>query len=116
MGFKLLVALISERMKPGINANVLKIPIKINVTDRLDEWDETMNLNDARLWFRYRSRMTVRIEADNSSTFRNNMDCRHFDTIKIDSQEHLKTCTGTAKKLYLVHHLLAGILMYFYYI
>ena len=54
-----------------------------------------MNINDARVWFRYRSKMTVRVKANRSSEFRNNMGCRHCNTDEVESQAHLETCAGT---------------------
>ena len=54
-----------------------------------------MNIDDARVWFRYRSKMTVRVKANRSTEFRNNMGCRHCDTDKVESQAHLETWTGT---------------------
>ena len=49
-----------------------------------DRWDDDIlardymrkvNLTDTRIWFRYS--MTVRVKANTSYTFRDNMDCRH---------------------------------------
>ena len=36
------------------------------------------------------NRMTVRVKANRSSAFRNNMDCRNCDTGQDESQEHLR--------------------------
>ena len=45
----------------------------------IDRWDDNrlatdymkqVHLDDARVWFRYRSRMTVRVKANESSAFR----------------------------------------------
>ena len=36
-----------------------------------------MNINNAKVWFRYRSKMTIRDKANISSEFRNDMGCRH---------------------------------------
>ena len=51
-----------------------------------------MNIDDARVWFRYGSRMTVRVKANRSSAFRN---CRHCNTDESESQKHLETYQGT---------------------
>ena len=36
-----------------------------------------MNLDDARVRFRYKSKMAVRVKTNRSSEFINNMGCRH---------------------------------------
>ena len=70
-----------------------------------DIWDENkrdkrnylerMNIDDARVWFRYRSKMTIRVKGNRTSAFRDNMDCRHCDTKEEETQEHLEVCKGT---------------------
>ena len=47
-----------------------------------------MNIDDARVWFRYRSKMTVRVKANRSSEFRNNMGCRQCKSDEVESQAH----------------------------
>ena len=39
--------------------------------------------------------MTVRVKADRSSAFRNNMECRHCKSREDESQKHSDICTGT---------------------
>jgi len=54
-----------------------------------------MSLRDTRIWFRQRSRMTVRIKANRSSQFKNQMGCRYCDEdIRVETQEHLELCEG----------------------
>ena len=38
-----------------------------------------MKLDDARVWFRYRSKMKIRVKGNTSSAFRQNMDCKGTD-------------------------------------
>merc|ERR1739838_652166 len=50
---------------------------------------------DTRIWFRQRSRMTVRVKANRSSQFKNKMGCRYCDEdIRVETQEHLEVCEG----------------------
>ena len=49
---------------------------------------------DTRIWFRRRSRMTLRIKANRSSVFRGNMGCRYCETDLTENQEHLEICAG----------------------
>ena len=54
-----------------------------------------MSLRDTRIWFRQRSRMTLRIKANRSSVFKNQMGCRYCEEdIRIETQEHLEKCEG----------------------
>ena len=46
------------------------------------------------MWFRYKSRMTVRVKANRTSEYSNNMGCRHCNTNEIESQEYLENCEG----------------------
>ena len=39
--------------------------------------------------------MTVRVKANRSSEFINNMGCRQCKSEEVESQEHLETCAGT---------------------
>ena len=49
-----------------------------------------MLLRDTRIWFRPRSRMTLRIKDNRFSVFTRNMGCRYCeDDIRIENQEHL---------------------------
>ena len=54
-----------------------------------------MNLDNARVWFGYRSKITVIVKDKISSEFRNNMGCRHCNTEEVESQAHLERSTGT---------------------
>ena len=51
-----------------------------------------MNINNTRVWFRYRSKMTIRDKANISSEFRNDMGC---NSDKIESQDPLEIYTET---------------------
>ena len=51
-----------------------------------------MSLIDTRSWFR----LTLRIKANRSSAFINNMGCTHCDTGSDETQENLELCTGFA--------------------
>ena len=79
--------------------NVL-VMAKTKIQDRYSEdrverdYIKRMSLRDTRIWFRRRSRMTLRIKANRSSVFRGNMGCRYCETDLIENQEHLETCTG----------------------
>merc|ERR1711892_1098580 len=54
-----------------------------------------MSLRDTRIWFRQRSRMTVRIKANRSSQFKNQMGCRYCEEdIRVETQEHMEQCEG----------------------
>ena len=46
-----------------------------------------MKLDDARVQFRYMSKMTVRAKESRSSEFRNNIDCRHCNTREEESKD-----------------------------
>ena len=46
------------------------------------------------MWFRYKSKMTVRVKANRTSEYSNNMGCRHCNTNEIESQEYLENCEG----------------------
>ena len=49
-----------------------------------------MNIDDARVWFRYKSKMTGRVKENRSSEYRDNMGCNHSNcnTNEIESQGH----------------------------
>ena len=54
-----------------------------------------MSLRDTRIWFRQRSRMTLRIKANRSSVFKGQMGCRYCEEdIRIETQEHMEQCEG----------------------
>ena len=59
------------------------------------DYIQRMSLRDTRIWFRQRSRMTVRIKANRSSQFKNKMGCRYCDEdVRVETQEHLEVCEG----------------------
>merc|ERR1719483_768375 len=59
------------------------------------DYIQRMSLRDTRTWFRQRSRMTLRIKANRSSQFKNQMGCRYCEEdVRIEIQEHLEKCEG----------------------
>ena len=54
-----------------------------------------MNLRNARLWIRIRSRMVKGVKKNRSSAHKNNMECRCCDSGEEETQEHLEACAGT---------------------
>ena len=64
--------------------------------DRVErDYIKRMSLRDTRTWFRQRSRMTLRIKANRSSQFKNQMGCRYCEEdVRIETQEHLEKCEG----------------------
>ena len=59
------------------------------------DYIKRMSLRDTRIWFRQRSRMTVRIKANRSSQFLHQMGCRYCgEDIRVETQEHLEQCAG----------------------
>ena len=55
--------------------------------DRLaKDYMRNVSLADTRIWFIYRSRVTVRVKTNRSSAFRDNVDCRHCDSGEIGIQ------------------------------
>ena len=65
--------------------------------DRVErDYIKRMSLRDTRIWFRRRSRMTLRIKANRSSVFTGDMGCRYCEEDLIENQEHLEQCTGFA--------------------
>ena len=75
---------------------------KIKIQDRYSDdrverdYIKRMSLRDTRIWFRRRSRMTLRIKANRSSVFTGDMGCRYCKGDLIENQEHLEICTGFA--------------------
>ena len=60
----------------------------------IDRWDDDrlatdymrkINLRNSKIWFRYRSRITVKVKANSSSAFTYNMECRHFKSGEVKS-------------------------------
>ena len=76
-----------------INLMVSNMPkIKDRYSDDIKERDyiKRMSLQDTRIWFQQRSRMTLRIIANRSSVFTGNMGCRYCEEdIRVENQEHL---------------------------
>ena len=56
------------------------------------------NLEEARVWIRYRSRMIAGVKANKSSMHRNDMICRCCESDEEETQEHLEVCKGTENK------------------
>ena len=52
-------------------------------------------LDDVRVWFRYRSKITIRVKPNRLSEFKTNMDCKYCNTKEEESRDHLERCTGT---------------------
>ena len=51
-----------------------------------------MNLREARVWVRYRSRITKGLKANRAAAHRNDMTCEEDEA---EMQEHLEVCKGT---------------------
>ena len=51
--------------------------IKIPKTEKERNCLKRMNLPDARMWFRYRCKITKYIKGNTSSAYRDNMSCRY---------------------------------------
>ena len=62
---------------------------RLNNDRKMRNYLRQVNIEEARVWFRYRSRMTVRIKANIYSEFRNNMGCKHCYMDLVEFQEHL---------------------------
>ena len=76
-------------------ANMPKIEDRYSDDRKERDYIKRMSLRDTRIWFRQRSRMTLRIKANRSSAFRAKMGCRYCDEdIRIENQEHLEKCDG----------------------
>ena len=56
------------------------------------------SLRDTQIWFRMRSRMTLRIKANRSSMFRGDMGCRYCNTDLNEYKEHQEICPGLAQE------------------
>ena len=57
-----------------------------------------MNVRNARLWIRIRSRMIKGVKKNRSSAHRDDMTCRCCDSGEDETQEHLEVCAGTGNK------------------
>ena len=76
-------------------SNMPKIEDRYSDDRKERDYIKRMSLRDTRIWFRQRSRMTLRIKANRSSAFRGNMGCRYCEEdIRIETQEHLEQCEG----------------------
>ena len=72
-----------------------KIEDRYSDDKKARDYIKRMSLRDTRIWFRQRSRMTLRIKANRSSAFRGQMGCRYCEEdIRIENQEHLEKCDG----------------------
>ena len=49
-----------------------------------------MNLQDKRIWFRFTCKTINILKGNTSSTFRNNMQCRHCISGEVETQEHVE--------------------------
>ena len=49
---------------------------KIPTTKRERNYQKRINLQDARVWFRYRCKITAHIKGNKSSMYKDNMACR----------------------------------------
>ena len=58
-------------------ANMPKIEDRYSDDRKERDYIKRMSLRDTRIWFRQRSRMTLRIKANRSSAFRGNLGCRY---------------------------------------
>ena len=76
-------------------SNMPKIQDRYSDDRKERDYIKRMSLRDTRIWFRQRSRMTLRIKANRSSAFRGNMGCRYCEEdIRIENQEHMEQCEG----------------------
>ena len=69
-----------ERKLLALVTNRPKVADKWNDNRRTRNYLAQINIDDARVWIRYRSKMTVGIKANRSSDYRNNIGCRHWYT------------------------------------
>ena len=53
---------------------------------------------NARIWFRYRSKIISDIKGNQSSQWTGRMQCRHCNTGSDETQEHIEKCTGFSKE------------------
>ena len=75
--------------------NMTKLQDRYSDDRKERDYIKRMSLRDTRIWFRQRSRMTLRIKANRSSVFQGNMGCRYCEEdIRIENQEHLEQCEG----------------------
>ena len=49
-----------------------------------------MNIQDARVWFRYRCKITAHIKGNKSSMYKDNMVCRLCNSGENETQEHME--------------------------
>ena len=52
-----------------------------------------LTLSDARIWFRYRSKILDNIKGNRSSQWENRMHCRHCTSGLRETQNHIEECT-----------------------
>ena len=53
---------------------------------------------NARIWFRYRTKIIDDIKGNKSSLWTGRMQCRHFNTGEPETQEHIEECSHFAKE------------------
>merc|ERR1712086_1080751 len=53
---------------------------------------------NARIWFRYRSKIISDIKGNQSSQWTGRMQCRHCNAGSDETQEHIEECTGFSKE------------------
>ena len=80
-------------------ANTQEVKSEVLKTRKVeDRWEKDsekrdylgyMNLREARVWVRYRSRMTKGVKANRASAHRNDMNCRCCEEEKAETQEHI---------------------------
>ena len=81
---------IRKKPEKEIKALVLDRPkIKDRYSDDKDKrhYIKKMTLRDTSSWFRMRSRMTLRIKANRSAAFRDDVGCRQCNTGSTETQE-----------------------------
>merc|ERR1739838_655020 len=49
---------------------------------------------NARIWFRYRSKIISDVKGNQSSQWTGQMQCRHCNLGRDETQEHIEKCTG----------------------
>merc|ERR1711892_1245033 len=53
---------------------------------------------NARIWFRYRSKIVSDVKGNQSSQWTGRMQCRHCNTGSDETQQHIEKCTGFTKE------------------
>ena len=95
-----------ESIKNAVKeVNIKEIKTELLKTRKVeDRWQEDckkrdylsyMNLREARVWIRFRSRMISGVKANKSLMHRNDMTCRCCEGDEAETKEHLEMCAGT---------------------